>query len=110
MFRLAGYTDDEKGELYRYLSSIASKVIYNALDVWGGDIPAIMDVYLTEFAGTPESVSETVFSLPGYLSISLRVLCVLGFMRQLTGRDTYGQAAEKTAGSEWNCWRGRSAG
>ena len=73
MFRLAGYADDEKGELYRYLSSIASKVIYNALDVWGGDIPAIMDVYLTEFAGTPESVSETVFfaGISEYISQSI---------------------------------------
>lgn len=50
MFRLAEYTDEEGGELYKYLSSAASKVIWNALDVWAGSIPDAWDVYLTEFA------------------------------------------------------------
>lgn len=55
MFRLADYMEDEHSELYKYLSSTASRVIWNALNVWAGTIPEIWDVYLTQFA--PESLS-----------------------------------------------------
>ena len=53
MFRLANHTDENIDELYTYLSATASKVIYNALDIWAGVLPAILDIYLTEFAGPP---------------------------------------------------------
>lgn len=51
MIRLSDFTDDEGSRLYKYLSSTASKVIWNALDIWAGSSPAILDVYLTEFYG-----------------------------------------------------------
>ena len=91
MFRLASYAEDETGELYGYLTSIASKVIYNALDVWGGDIPAVMDVYVTEFAGAPESVSETVFfaGISEYISRSI----VCSEIHEVFDRSKYLQEA-----------------
>lgn len=54
MFRLANFSDDEVDELYEYLSSIASKVIYNALDMWAGGTSAVLDVYLSHFAQNVE--------------------------------------------------------
>ena len=50
MFRLANFSDEEIDDLYRYLSSTASKVICNALDIWSGCIPAVLDIYLSEFS------------------------------------------------------------
>ena len=61
MFRLASFSDDNIDELYAYLSSTASRVIYNALDIWGGSLPAVLDIYLTEFAGPPIGENETDF-------------------------------------------------
>ena len=55
MFRLAEFTDEGGGSLYKYLSSTASKVIWNALDIWAGSRPAILDVYVTEFCEGSES-------------------------------------------------------
>ncbi|MBR0409451.1 MAG: hypothetical protein IJI25_00400 [Eubacterium sp.] len=70
MFRLANHTDDKIDELYTYLSTTASKVIYNALDIWAGSLPAIFDIYLTEFAGPPISENDTDFfeGISQYLS------------------------------------------
>ena len=48
MFRLVNYDDEGAGELFRYLSGTASKVIWNALNIWGGSIPAILDIYLED--------------------------------------------------------------
>lgn len=72
MFRLANHTDDKIDELYTYLSTTASKVIYNALDIWAGSLPAILDIYLTEFAGPPISENDTDFfeGISQYLSVS----------------------------------------
>ena len=53
MFRLVNYGDNETDDLYRYLTGTASKVIWNALDIWAGSVPAILDIYLSEFAGPP---------------------------------------------------------
>lgn len=58
MFRLANFSDDEVDELYEYLSSIASKVIYNALDIWAGGTSAVLDVYLTHFAQNVEGIYD----------------------------------------------------
>jgi len=60
MFRLANFSDDEVDELYEYLSSIASKVIYNALDIWAGGTSAVLDVYLTHFAQNVEGIKKLV--------------------------------------------------
>lgn len=72
MFRLANHTEDKIDELYTYLSTTASKVIYNALDIWAGSLPAILDIYLTEFAGPPISENDTDFfeGISQYLSVS----------------------------------------
>ncbi len=61
MFRLANYGDNETDALYKYLTCTASKVIWNALDIWAGSVPAILDIYLTEFAGPPIGVSDVDF-------------------------------------------------
>ena len=61
MFRLVNYDDEGAGELFRYLSGTASKVIWNALNIWGGSIPAILDIYLTEFAGLPIGEADADF-------------------------------------------------
>ncbi len=61
MFRLVNYDDEGAGELFRYLSETASKVIWNALNIWGGSIPAILDIYLTEFAGLPIGEADADF-------------------------------------------------
>ena len=58
MFRLANFSDDEVDELYEYLSSIASKVIYNALNIWAGGTSAVLDVYLTHFAQNVEGIYD----------------------------------------------------
>ena len=47
MFRLANF--EEGTPLYHYLSSIASNVIYNALDVWGGSPDDAVGIYMAEF-------------------------------------------------------------
>ena len=57
MFRLANFSD-EVDELYEYLSSISSKVIYNALDIWAGETSAVLDVYLTHFAQNVEGIYD----------------------------------------------------
>lgn len=61
MFRLAIFSDENIDELYIYLSASASKVIYNALDIWAGGLPAVLDIYLTEFAGPPAGGADTDF-------------------------------------------------
>lgn len=73
MFRLANHTDDKIDELYTYLSTTASKVIYNALDIWAGSLPAILDIYLTEFAGPPVGEIDTDFfdGISQYLSVNI---------------------------------------
>ena len=60
MFRLANFSDDEVDELYEYLSSIASKVIYNALNIWAGGTSAVLDVYLSHFAQNVEEIFSDV--------------------------------------------------
>ena len=74
MFRLVNYNDnDEVTDLYRYLSSTASKVIYNALDVWAGTDLDILHIYLTEFEGYPAGEQETDFfdHISEYISPSI---------------------------------------
>ena len=56
MFRLVNF--DEGTPLCRYLSSIASKVIYNALDMWGGMLP---EVYMENFVWLYEDEEVDVF-------------------------------------------------
>jgi len=61
MFRLVNYSDDGVGGLYRYLTGTASKVIWNALNIWAGSVPAILEIYLDEFAGSPIGESDVDF-------------------------------------------------
>lgn len=53
MFRLANYSDNEIDSLYIYLSSTASRVIWNALNQWAGHSEDILDLYMLLFAGPP---------------------------------------------------------
>ena len=61
MFRLANYGDDEVNELYKYLSTTASKVIWNGLDQWAGSVEKILDLYMMEFAGPSVGIMDQDF-------------------------------------------------
>ena len=82
MFRLVNYSDDGIGGLYRYLTGTASKVIWNALNIWAGSVPAILEIYLDEFAGSPIGESDVVF-LKVFPNIYRRILYVRRLMTQL---------------------------
>lgn len=56
MFRLNDY--GEGSELYKYLSSIASNTIYEALNEWVQTPDNLQEVYMLVFAEHPESVHE----------------------------------------------------
>ena len=73
MFRLVNYSDEEMDDLYRYLTGTASKVIWNALDVWARSEPGILDIYLIAFAGSPVSESDADFfeGISMYLSTDI---------------------------------------
>ena len=93
MFRLANYTDDEVNSLYKYLSSTASKVIWNGLNIWAGSWPAILDVYLSEFAGEPAGMREEDFfeGISEYLSMDIvRPEIIEGVNRMQNGRTVIG--------------------
>ena len=93
MFRLANYSDDEVDRLYKYLSSTASRVIWNGLNIWAGSWPAILDVYLTEFAGEPAGMREVEFfeGISEYLSMDIvRPEIIEGVNRMQYGRTVIG--------------------
>ena len=102
MFRLVNYSDDGAGGLYRYLTGTASKVIWNALDIWAGSVPAILDIYLTEFADPPMGVSDVDFfeGISQYISPDI----VRPEIKATADRVKIGRSKISVDGrSEWNC-------
>ena len=69
MFRLAEY-EDSNPNLYAYLSSIASRTIFDALNGLFGTIYDVGDFYVNTFAGSPVGALETDFfcGLSDYIS------------------------------------------
>ena len=88
MFRLVGYDDDKIDTLYKYLSGTASKVIWNALDIWAGSVPAILDVYLTQFASPPVGEFDVDFfeGISSHISAGIVRPEIAAMADRLTGR------------------------
>ena len=69
MFRLTNYEGNEP--LYHYLSSIASRVIGNALEVWAGTPDKIRGVYLRCLRDTLERDGDFFEGISLYLDSSI---------------------------------------